>query len=287
VTAGEPRLTKPIFVLGFARSGTTMLGFLFHQHPDVAYWGEPRTIWMHGHAYRDHDELGAEDVTPRIQRFITSAFQRRIDEAGATRLAEKTPSNCLRLPFIHALFPDCRVLHVLRDGRAVVRSLMPEMSQPASRVRLRKRLRETPWTDLPAQLPLVGRALLRRFTRRKTASLWGPRPRGWQGWLSLPAHQRIARQWSRTMEIALRDGRALPSENYMELRYEDFVREPLEHLRRILEFTELSPCTEMEAYIRRRIDPERSARRHKPLEPRIEADIVEACRGMLQRLDYS
>lgn len=35
---------KPIILLGCARSGTTLLGSILEQHPDVAYWVEPRPI---------------------------------------------------------------------------------------------------------------------------------------------------------------------------------------------------------------------------------------------------
>lgn len=49
---------------------------------------------------------------------------------GPKRLLEKTPENCLRLPFLTELFPDGRILHVIRDGRATVGSLIDGWMRP-------------------------------------------------------------------------------------------------------------------------------------------------------------
>ncbi len=46
------------------------------------------------------------------------------------RLLEKTPENCLRLPFLEALFPDAKVIYLVRDGRANVSSLMEGWRHP-------------------------------------------------------------------------------------------------------------------------------------------------------------
>jgi len=38
------------------------------------------------------------------------------------RLLEKTPENCLRLPFLLEIFPDARIIHLTRDGRSNISS---------------------------------------------------------------------------------------------------------------------------------------------------------------------
>ena len=101
-----------------------MLGRIFTRHPDVAYWPEPRPVWMYRNAYREDHRLGAEDLTPSIAGHIDAKFARFLARSGRRRFAEKTPSNCLRIPFSHALYPDCRMINIIRDGRDSVASTL-------------------------------------------------------------------------------------------------------------------------------------------------------------------
>src|SRR5262249_37866568 len=48
---------------------------------------------------------------------------------GARVLVEKTPDHALHLPLIRRLYPDAAVIHVLRDGRDVVASLLAAYRQ--------------------------------------------------------------------------------------------------------------------------------------------------------------
>ena len=234
-------IRRPILIVGSPRSGTTMLGKLLSQHPDIAYWEEPRPIWSQGNAWRDDDRLVASDLTPAIAKRIDRRFSRFLADSGRVRFAEKTPSNTLRLPFLHALYPDARIVHLVRDGRAVVASMRRMLEKPPDRGRVLARLRETPWRDLPALAPLVVRDVLRpRFSGEKQKSWWGPRPPEWREWLDLPTPIKLARQWRTLVTTAREDLRShFPREQWIEVRYEDFVRSPEEWLRAIGKTLEL------------------------------------------------
>lgn len=117
-------LKRPLIILGSVRSGTTLLGSLLRQHPDVAYWEEPKHIWRHRHAYRKHDVLTAADATPPVRNFVRNQFAQFLAQSGRKRFVEKTPSNCVRVPFIREIFPDVQFIHLIRDGRAAVVSAM-------------------------------------------------------------------------------------------------------------------------------------------------------------------
>lgn len=282
---GDRRIRRPIHVLGFARSGTTMLARMFRAHPEISFMTEPRTVWSMGHAYRQDDRLRAEDASPRIARRIDRRFAAMMQERGGSRFAEKTPSNCLRVPFVHAIYPDGRFVHIVRDGRDVVRSLLLAESRPPAQGRLWQRLRETPPGDWPAQLPILARTVWRTRVLGRPATFWGPKPHGWKQWLDLPAHERAAHQWRACVEQALADGRALPAELYLELRYEQFVADPLAWTRRIFAFVELPPSPEVEAHVKEQVRGPRTAS-DGGLGPERERAIEKIMRPTLESLGY-
>lgn len=240
------RIRRPILLIGSPRSGTTLLGSLLAKHPSVAYWEEPRTIWSQGKlAWREDDRLTASDLSSSLARRIDDRFGRFLDEADRERFAEKTPSNTLRLPFIHALYPDARVVHLVRDGRAVVASMGRLLNQSPDRGRLLARLRETSIRDLPALIPLAVRDLLRPGISGREKSWWGPRPPGWRDWNDLPRPVRLARQWKALVAMAREDLREVfPEDQWLELRYEDLVTYPEAAMTEIEALAELAPGTE-------------------------------------------
>ena len=220
-------IRQPIFVIGTHRSGTTLLGRALGHHPEIAYWEEPRHVWSWGHNYRPDDRLGAADATPRIKAHIRRRFERFLDAAGRPRLAEKTPSNCLRLEFIREIFPDAYFVHIFRDGRAVVSSteVVTETRRPDREWYLR-RLLGTPLWEWPAFLPRAWRTLGRRLFGGEMA-FWGPQPPGWRDWLRQdPRLVVLAKQWRYTIEPVLEVRRSMPAGRWLDLAYEELVRDP-------------------------------------------------------------
>jgi len=49
---------------------------------------------------------------------------------GATHVVERTPMHVLHLPLVSAVYPDANVLHIVRDGRDVARSLVSKSWGP-------------------------------------------------------------------------------------------------------------------------------------------------------------
>ncbi len=281
------RIIKPLILLGSGRSGTTMLGRIVALHPDVAYWVEPRPVWMYRHAYRSHHDLDSDDLTPPIARHIDAVFGRFLERSGRSRFAEKTPSNCLRIPFIHALYPDCRIINIIRDGREVVGATFRMQAAGANPSRVWSRLFETPLWEWPAYVPLFIGTFWKTKVLRQRATYWGVRPAGWQEWAGLPPHVIAARQWKRVVGVSIRHGRALPPENYLELRYERLILEPAHVVRELTEFAGLSPCREMIDYALQTIDPTRAAKSRANLTETQMREAVEEMEPLLSELGYA
>ncbi len=141
---------------------------------------------------------------------------------GDIRLLEKTPENCLRLPFLQALFPDARVIFLTRDGRANVYSLLEGWRQPHT----------FPGYRPPLPVTAPGQ------TRGRWAFTLIP---GWRDLVDRPLEEICARQWAvcnaAVLDYAARAD-ALP---LLTVAYEDLVRQPDETLRRIAAFSGLRP----------------------------------------------
>jgi hypothetical protein len=117
-----------VFLLGFYRSGTTLLEQALEAHPGIA-------------TLEERELLGAD-----AERFLTSAAgMARLDELSGDALqdaraaywravgregvvvqgkifVDKHPLNTLKLPIIAKLFPDAKILFAVRDPRDVILS---------------------------------------------------------------------------------------------------------------------------------------------------------------------
>jgi len=248
----------PIILIGTMRSGTTWLGETFSRHPDLAYWPEPRHVWSWGHAYRPDYLLSAEDATPRIKRHIRKTFEDFVESRGAERFMEKTPSNCLRVPFIHKIFPEARIILIVRDGRAVIRSSREIARRGMPVGSIRSRALATPIWEWPAYAPRAASAIWRKVTRRPL-NYWGPRPPGWKRWVREgPREVALAKVWSATITRAVEDVRALPESSAIEFRYEDLMRDPAPIMRRVVDFCELPGADDLVDEVVRSADASRA-----------------------------
>jgi hypothetical protein len=133
------------------------------------------------------------------------------------RLLEKTPENCLRLPFLEALFPDGKVIYLVRDGRPNVSSLMEGWRHPHL----------FPGYAVPQQVAIPG------VGRDRWAFALIP---GWRELVESPLEEVCARQWVRCNQAVL-DHQAHGSLPYLTIRYEDLIAAPGPELARIADFT--------------------------------------------------
>ncbi len=112
---------SPIFLLGFPRSGTTLLELALDAHPDLQSMDEQPFLQA---AIADLDAAGADypaalgRLTPAQLAHVRTQYwqrvQQRVQLARGQRLVDKNPMNMAALPAIMRLFPQTRVLLAVR-----------------------------------------------------------------------------------------------------------------------------------------------------------------------------
>ncbi len=282
----ERNIKRPITIVGCPRSGTTLLGQLFAAHPDVAYWEEPRTIWSTGNQHLSDDALLEEHLSPEIGSEIDQRFSDFLQQSGKTRFAEKTPSNMLRIPFIHALYPDCKIIHLHRDPRPVVASALRMLESPPNVNRITARIREAKLRDWPGLAGLFFRDAISRLFNEGKKSFWGPRPPEWKEWQGLPPATMLSKQWCALIQTARQDLQQLPADSWMEISYEDLLNDHDQILPKLLEFAELSPSSEVTDLANQNINPNRAETWRQNLSPEQVSEIEAQTSTLLIELRY-
>jgi hypothetical protein len=200
---------SPFFIVGSARSGTTMLRLIMNAHGDVAVPPESRFItelWsgeeevevrplldtLSGHprfvAWDVPIEAVAEELRgierAKYTEVMAAPYRAYARLQGKRRWGDKTPRYVEDIPLLARLWPDARFVHLVRDGRNVALS----------------------YADVPFGPKNVARA---------------------------------AALWSRRVSEGIAVGRTLGHRRYVEVRYEDLVEDAEGEVKEICDFLEI------------------------------------------------
>jgi hypothetical protein len=147
---------RQVFIGGCGRSGTTLLGAMLGAHSDcicppeshfkisvlrACGWDRDqidvraalnliRRHWRFKIWELDIDpaEVPREELGtsyPRLLEWIVARYAERLGKTGASTWVDHTPANIRQAPTLLELFPQAKVVHIVRDGRAVAGSIMP------------------------------------------------------------------------------------------------------------------------------------------------------------------
>lgn len=144
--------TPPFFVVGAQRSGTTLLRLMLNAHPDLCVPYETNFLYFLDRldtygplALKANREVLLKDMAAysfirkgkliddvdRIAKLPCNSFADLIDNVFSSYAAargkavwgDKTPSFVTEIDNLWGLFPGCKIIHIVRDGRDVALSL--------------------------------------------------------------------------------------------------------------------------------------------------------------------
>lgn len=148
------RVKKPVFIVGCGRSGTGMLFDLLAQHPRLARTmgypsGEDHDGWIeHGqcfmsgigesvtsekfgsgiNGYHTCMHMTAEDVTPELVDSMHAHYMNNVLDGDLNkRVLNKCPHNSNKIDYMLGIFPDAKIIHIIRDCEPMVASWIAVM----------------------------------------------------------------------------------------------------------------------------------------------------------------
>lgn len=155
VVEGSTPDPAPIFIVGAPRSGTSLLRNLLNRHPAIGLCDESYYfyyVYARRRAFGDLVEAAARRrlvdrylATRRVRRlgiplddlasllmregttyagFFTALLRFYATCHGKRRYGEKTPQHAFFIPTLREWYPRCRIIHLIRDPRDVVGSLL-------------------------------------------------------------------------------------------------------------------------------------------------------------------
>lgn len=229
-----------IIIIGAPRSGTNMLRDVLVRFSGVATWpcDEINYIWRHGNVRYSSDEFTPEHATPSIQRYIRRQFAWVAKRYSAWVVVEKTCANSLRVPFVDRVMPEAKYIFIRRDGLDAVGSAMQRWKAKLDIPYLARKSRFVPAADLPYYAArYLGNRIYRLRSREERLAFWGPQLDGMGELLAEHTLDEVcALQWQRCVEAAAHAFATMPRKRWLEVAYEDFVRDPQAELDRMVNF---------------------------------------------------
>ena len=234
VVSGTKPPERPILVIGCPRSGTSVvLDALLRSTRLGSIHNEGHILWQPHHHPKDRgwdsDRLGARDVGERERDYIYLAIRMFV---RGRRFVDKTPENCLRIPYLLELFPDASFVFLRRRPADNVSSLMEGWMARPRFVTYR----------LPERLDGLG-----ALSGNHWSFVLIP---GWRELRSASLEEICARQYIACNEEVLEARESVDPSRWHEVSYEELVAAPVEATKSLFDRLDLTFGRSVEEYAR-------------------------------------
>src|SRR3990172_1911790 len=223
---------EKFFIFGHARSGTTLLTRLARLHPEVhcnyqAHFFTRKPLlkslvdspeaqeWLTRKSNRWNQ---GRDLSPLILRASADfIMERDAAREGKRIVGDKSPSSVIHgqaVRDLHAVYPDAKIVYIVRDGRDVIIS-----------ERFRNFVEESKFLTAEEKRIIEG-------LRKDQA----PFNDGRRSIFTETFIRRTAGDWVHDLQETEDESRRLFGENFYGLRYEDLLEHPFDEMRKVWEF---------------------------------------------------
>jgi hypothetical protein len=216
----RPAADRPIVVLGCSRAGTTLVYKTLSESSEIgSLQRETHDYWVGLHPLQekhwDTHALDAGDASEKDRMAVSRYFY---SWTGRHRWVDKNNQNGLCVPYLHALFPDAVFVYIKRSPGDNLNSLIEGWGKPEE---------FATWSgDLPEEVAVDGG----RY-RRWCFFLAG----GWRAYTRASIEEVAAFQYEAINRAILDARAAIPPAQWVEVFYEDFLRDPIATFRRVFE----------------------------------------------------
>jgi hypothetical protein len=223
------------FIFGHARSGTTLLMRLARLHPEVhcnyqAHFFTRRPLlkslvespeaeeWL---ARKSNRWNQGRDLSPLVLRAAADfIMERDAAREGKMIVGDKSPSSTIHGQAVrdaHAIYPDAKLVYIVRDGRDVLIS-----------ERFRNFVEESKFLSAEDQ------SIVADLQKDQT-----PFTNGTRSIFTETFIRRVANGWVSNLQETEEEAQRLYGKNYCGLRYEDLLRTPFDELSKLWKFLEV------------------------------------------------
>ncbi len=211
---------RPIIVVGCSRAGTTLVYKTLSESREIGslqrethdYWSD-----LHPPAAKNWDThaLDASDASQRDRDTVSRYFY---SWTGRHRWVDKNNQNGLCVYYLQALFPDAVFVFVKRSPGDNLNSLIEGWRKPDE---------FATWSnDLPAKVA-VENGKLHQWCFFLAD--------GWRNYVNAPVEDVAAFQYAAINKAILDAKASVPARNWVEVFYEDFLRDPVATFRKVFE----------------------------------------------------
>jgi len=223
---------EKFFIFGHARSGTTLLMRLARLHPEVhcnyqAHFFTRQPLlkslvntpeaeeWLTRRSNRWNQ---GRDLSPLVLRAAADfIMEREAAKEGKRIVGDKSPSSTIHgqaVRDLHAVYPDAKLVYIVRDGRDVLIS-----------ERFRNLVEESKF------LKPEDKRIIEELRRDQTQFTDGTRSIFTETFI-----RRVAKGWITNLQETEDESRRLFSERYYSLRYEDLLAQPFAEMQKLWTF---------------------------------------------------